>query len=106
MKLAAALRTPYRSRTVVGAGTGGPVRDAGLRRAIVATRMVVATLCGARAGSDWLRGQATFEGAIAVVLLVVFTMWLTAEAIGRDLRAAAAVPGDTPYRSSWPRGTS
>ncbi|HTB75934.1 MAG TPA: hypothetical protein VK762_21945 [Polyangiaceae bacterium] len=101
-----ALRSPYRPRTIVSSGAGGHVRDASLRRAIVVTRTVIATLCGARAGSDWLRGQATFEGGIAVVLLVVFTVWLATEAIGREIRDAIPVPGDTPYRSSMRPGTS
>ncbi len=106
MKFTTALRSPYRLRTIVSSGAGRQLRDASLRRAIVVTRTIIATLCGARVGSDWLSGHATFEGGIAVVLLVVFTVWLATEAIGREIRDALPVPGDTPYRSSFPPRTS
>ena len=104
MKLATGLRTPYLPRTIVRSGTTGRLGDASLRRAFVVARTVVATLCAARAGTDWLHGQATFEGGVALVLVVAFTIWLTVEAIGEGTCAAAPALGDTPYRSSRPRG--
>jgi hypothetical protein len=104
MKLTTALRTPYRTRTIVGSGTARRVREASLRRAIVVARTVIATLCAARAGTDWLHGHATFEGGVALVLVVAFTIWLAVEAIGEATRACAPAQWDTPYRSSRPPG--
>jgi hypothetical protein len=103
MKLSTALRTPYRPRTIVGSDTFRWVREAGLRRAIVVTRTVIATLCAARAATDWLHGRATFEGGVALVLVVAFTVWLAVEAIGGQTRAPAPLPWDSPYRSASAR---
>jgi hypothetical protein len=103
MKLSSALRAPYRPRTIVGSDTARWVREAGLRRAIVVTRTVIATLCAARAATDWLHGQATFEGGVALVLVVAFTGWLAAEAIGGATRASAPPQRDSPYRSATAR---
>jgi hypothetical protein len=103
MKLSTALRTPYRPRTIVGSGTARSVREASLRRAIVVTRTVIATLCAARAATDWLHGHATFEGGVALMLVVAFTIWLAAEAIGGETRASAAPQWDSPYRSATAR---
>ncbi len=75
-----------------------------MRSGILATQAVILTLCAARAGTDWLCGHATVEGAIALVLLVAFTMWFAAEATGRAEPHPAPLPGGMPYRSPMPRG--
>jgi hypothetical protein len=98
MKLTTALRSPYRLGTVVGSGGASRVRRARLRRAIVASRTVTATLCAARAATDWLHGRATFEGGVALMLVIAFTIWVAAEAVGRATRASAPARCDSPYR--------
>jgi hypothetical protein len=104
MKFAKILRTPYRCRTIVPSSAIGRLSDAVLGRAIVLARLVLVTLCAARAATDWLHGRATPEGDVALMLVVAFTMWLTAEAIGGSMHAEAPVLEDTPYRSSRARG--
>jgi hypothetical protein len=103
MKLSTALRTPYRPRSIVGSDTARWVREVGLRRAIVVTRTVIATLCAARAATDWLHGHATFEGGVALVLVIAFTVWLAAEAVRGAIRASALPQWDSPYRSAMDR---
>lgn len=103
MTLATTLRTPFRPRTIVPSGAAGRLPDASLRRALVVARTVLAILCAARAAGDWLRGHATIEGAVALLLVLAFATWLAVEAIGRELRASVPLRADTPYRSSMPR---
>jgi hypothetical protein len=77
----------------------GRVSGASLGRAIVLTQVVLVTLCAARAGSDWLHGRSTIEGAVALTLVAVFAMWLVAEAIAGATRGAIAE--DTRSRSRY-----
>ncbi len=70
---------------------------------MVLARTVLATLCAARAATDWLHGPATVEGRVAFMLVAAFTLWLFAEAIGRAMRTEGHRKGDTPYRSPVPR---
>jgi hypothetical protein len=103
MKFTKVLRTPCRCRTIVPSSAIGRLTEVGLGRAIVLIRLVLVTLCAARAATDWLHGRATPEGDVALMLVVAFTMWLTAEAIGGKVHAEAPVLEDTPYRSSRAR---
>ncbi len=102
MTLATALRAPYRSTTLVRA-SAGRVSETGLRQAILSSLGVLLMLCAARVAADCVRGQATPESAIALVLGVVLTLWLVVEASGGAHRDATPPQGDTPYRSSRPR---
>jgi hypothetical protein len=102
MTLATALRTPYRCRTLVRANAAR-VTDTGLRRAIAAMQAVLVALCGARVATDWVRCQATLEGALALVLFVVLAVRLAAKVFTAPRREEAPLLGDSPYRSSSPR---
>jgi hypothetical protein len=98
MNFTTAYRVPYGSTTVVRSGATAPVSGKGLGRAIVLTQVVLMTLCGARAAADWLHGQATIEGGVALALFCAFTTWLIAEAIGGATRTATSPQGAHPYR--------
>jgi hypothetical protein len=102
MTFATALRTPYRYRTPVRAN-GARVTDSGLRHAIAAAQAVLVALCGARVATDGLRGQATLEGAVALVLFLVAAVRLAATAFAVTPREETPFLGDTPYRSSMRR---
>ena len=88
MRLTAPRRTSSRSGTIARSGVAARVADVSLRPVIVVTRTVLATLCAARAAADWLHGHATVEGDVALMLVIAFAMWLTAEAVGEAIRAA------------------
>jgi hypothetical protein len=76
------------------------VTDTGLRQAIAAAQAVLVALCGARVAIDGVRGQATLEGAVALVLFVVLAVWLAAKMFAATHRDETPHLGDTPYRSS------
>jgi hypothetical protein len=103
MRLATALRTPYRSRTIVRSGNAARMSDASLGSGVVWTQLLLLSLCAARVGTDWLRGRATMEGGVAFILLVAFTMCLVAEAIVGATRGPAPARRDTPPGSSGSR---
>jgi|CZKU01.1.fsa_nt_gi hypothetical protein len=93
MKVTTIPRTPYRSGTVVRLGAIERVSEASLGRAIMLTQLVLLTLCTARVGADWLRGHATIEGGLALVLVGAFATWLVSEAI------VGATRSDVPTRT-------
>ena len=101
MKLVTALRTPYRSRTLVRANAGR-VSEADLRQAVLSGLGALLLLCVARVTSDCVRAHASFEGVSALVLSFALTLWLVAEAFGGVRRDETPPLGDTPYRSSRP----
>jgi hypothetical protein len=98
MNFTTAYRVPYASTVAVRSGATAPVSGTNLGRAIVLTQLVLMALCGARVAADWLRGQATIEGGIALLLLCIFTGWLVAEAIGGAARSVSSPPARDPYR--------
>jgi len=98
MKLTTAYRVPYGSTPIVRSGATAPLSGKTLGRAIVLTQLVLMTLCGARAAADWLHGQATIEGGVALALFCAFTMWLITEAIGGATRSATSPRDAHPYR--------
>jgi hypothetical protein len=99
MKIRSALRTPYRSRTIVRSGATG-LDDVKLHRAIALTQLGLLALCAARVSSDWLRGPLSVEGSIALGLLLILAMLLAAKAIGWAIRAALPAEGHTSSPSS------
>jgi hypothetical protein len=76
------------------------VSGASLGRAIVLTQLVLVTLCAARAGIDWLGGRSTVEGGVALSLVVIFAMWLVAEAIAGA--TGSSIAEDARSRSRYP----
>jgi hypothetical protein len=98
MKFTTAYRVPYGSTPIVRTGATAPLSGKKLGRAIVLAQLVLMTLCGARGAADWLHGQATIEGGVALALFCAFTMWLIAEAIGGATRTATSPQGAHPYR--------
>jgi hypothetical protein len=105
MKLGSALRTAYRSRTIVRSGASGLVDEAKLHRAIALTQLALLALCGARVGTDWIRGPRSHEGSMALALFVVLAMSLVTKAIGWAIRPAVPAqehswsPSSTPANS-------
>src|ERR1019366_2745775 len=97
-----AYRVPYGSTPIVRSGATAPLSGKKLGRAIVLNQLVLMTLCGARSAVDWLHGQATIEGGVALALFCAFTMWLITEAIGGGGRGGARPPGAPPPPSSPP----
>lgn len=102
MTPATALRTPYRCRTLTRA-SAARVTESGLQRAIAVAQAVLVALCGARVAIDGAHGQATLEGAVALVLFVAFAARLAAKMVAAAHRDETPLLGDTPYRSSMPR---
>jgi hypothetical protein len=98
MRFTTAYRVPYGSTATVRSGETVPVTGASLGRAIVLTRLVLVTLCAARVASDWLRGQVTVEGGVALALLCAFTIWLVADAARRTTRGTTLPRSASPYR--------
>ena len=104
MKRMSALRTPYRSRSIVSSGSTSQMEEAALDRAVVVTQLVLIALCVARAGSDVLHGPRTIEGGVAAALFVVLATWLVAKAIGKTWRAATRKRGVSTHFLQWTRG--
>jgi hypothetical protein len=98
MNFTTAYRVPYGSTPIVRSGATAPLSGTNLGRAIVLTQLVLMALCGARVATDWLRGQATIEGCVALALFCAFTIWLIGEAIGGATRSATSPPAGSPYR--------
>jgi hypothetical protein len=82
MKLMSALRVPCHSRAASPA-SAVPVEPGALARTMLFTELVVLGLCAARVATDLRRGPLTFEGDIALALLVVVAIALL-EALGLD----------------------
>jgi hypothetical protein len=98
MNFTTAYRVPYGSTPTVRSGVTAPSSGRSLGQAIVLTKLSLVTLCGARAAADWLHGQATIEGGVALALFCVFSLWLVAEAIGGAPRSASSPSARDPYR--------
>jgi hypothetical protein len=98
MNFMTAYRVPYGSTPIVRSGATAPPSGKSLGRAIVSTKLVLVTLCGARAAADWLHGHATIEGGVALALFCAFTMWLVGDAIGVPTRTATSPQAASPYR--------
>ena len=98
MNFTTAYRVPYACTPTVRSGVTAPSSGKSLGQAIVLTKLVLVTLCGARGAADWLHGQATIEGGVALALFCVFALWLVAEAMGGEARTASSPPTRDPYR--------
>jgi hypothetical protein len=81
MKLASALRSPYRSRAIVRSTAPARLSEATLAQAIALTQLILLALCAARVAADRLRGSLSTEGDIALALLVVLAASLVGKAI-------------------------
>jgi hypothetical protein len=70
--------------------------EAKLRRATVATQLVLLTLCVARVSADLRRGPLTIEGDMALALLVVLATLLVAKAIAWAIRSISSAEKHPP----------
>lgn len=71
-----ALRTPCHARTIVRSAATGPTDEAQLDQMMALTQLALLILCVARVCADLVRGPLTFEGHIALAVVVVLAMLL------------------------------
>lgn len=98
MKLTSALRTPYRTRTIVRSGATEQLNETRLVRAAVLTQLTILALCAARIATDWVRGPLSVEGHIAFVLFIAVGVSLAAKAAAWMVRGAGPAHGHPPSR--------
>jgi hypothetical protein len=79
MKHTSTLRSPYRVRGFVTDAASTSSGDARLRQAALATKSLVVGLCLARVIVDWLNGAMTFEGLLAVAVMVLVSLTFSAK---------------------------
>jgi hypothetical protein len=100
MKLTSAPRRAYRVRAVVRTRAAGPISDSRLGRAIGLTQIVLVVLSLARVVADWSQGPLSFEGVIALTLVVSLVGFLAAKAIDRATRQIPGGRGGSSKRRS------
>ncbi len=83
MKHTSTLRSPYRVRGLVTDAASTSTGDASLRQAALATKSLVVALCLTRVVVDWLNGAMTFEGLLAVAVMMLVSLTFSAKP-GRD----------------------
>jgi hypothetical protein len=101
MKLAPALRSPYRARSIVHASPTVRIDEAGLEAGAVLTQLALLALCTARAGADLVDRVRTIEGGVALGLAVILMSSLVARLIRRVVRGPTGGRRLPPNPSRW-----
>jgi hypothetical protein len=86
MKLAQALGTPYRARSIVRAGPAAGTDEASIDGGVVLTQLALLALCMARAAADALDRVRTIEGGLAFALAAILLWSLAVRIVRRAAR--------------------